>query len=83
MQTKSAYECASRQAQARPPARTHTHTHTHTQKNTMKAALIWKSQRLAKIVRLMHISQELIITTRKLMYNKTGLIILKILHYME
>jgi hypothetical protein len=36
MQTKSAHECASRQAQAR------TRAHAHTQNNTMKAALIWK-----------------------------------------
>jgi hypothetical protein len=49
----------------------------------MKAALIWKSQKLTKIVHLMHSSQEFILTTRKLLHNKIGFIILKILHYME
>jgi len=66
-----------RRAQARPRA------HTHTQNNTMKATLIWKSQKLAKIVGLMYSSQGLILNTRKLMCNKISLIILVILHYME
>jgi hypothetical protein len=73
MQTKSARW----QAQARPRA------HIHTQNNTMRAALIWKSQKLAKIVRLMHSSQGLSLTTRMLMCNKISLIILEILHYVE
>lgn len=61
----------------------HIRTHTHTQNNTVKAALIWKSQKLVKIVRLMHSSREFFLATRKLLHNKIGLIILKILHYME
>jgi len=77
MHTKSAHACANRQAQAR------TRAHTHTQNNTMKAALIWTSQKLAKIVGIVHSSQELILTTRKVMCNKISLIMLEILHYME
>ena len=61
----------------------HARAHTHTQNNTMKAAFIWKSQKLAKIVGLVHSSQGLVLTTRKPMCNKISLIILVILHYME
>jgi hypothetical protein len=61
----------------------HARAHTHTQNNTMKATLIWKLQKLATIVGLMHSSQGSILTTWKLMCNKISLIILVILHYME